>query len=166
LAIRNPKSIIIRTNFSPQDITAIINLHRTLYKNEYGYDKHFGDYVEEGLHEFVNRYNPETDCIWIADDDGKIGGSIVIAGRLDNEAQLRYFILAPEYRGQGIGKKLMQHAIDFCRNKKFKNVYLWTTQELTQAAALYKPSGFVKTQEVKSNNWGKEVVEERYDLSL
>jgi GNAT superfamily N-acetyltransferase len=81
-------------------------------------------------------------------------------------AQLRYFILAPAYRGIGLGKKLMELYMDFLRQAGYQSSYLWTTNELPAAISLYKRYGFVLTDEKPSDAFGKPVIEQRYELLL
>jgi peptidyl-dipeptidase Dcp len=86
--------------------------------------------------------------------------------RENNAAQLRYFVLKPEYRKMGLGKKLMNLFMDFLKSHGYTSAYLWTTNEQKEAAALYKKFGFVKTADMVSTTFGKEVTEQRYDLVL
>ena len=91
---------------------------------------------------------------------------MVIMGRSGVVAQLRYFILHPDYRGLGLGRKLMQLAMDFCKSAGYRSVYLWTASELNTAADLYMQFGFKKTKQIPSNPWGKEVVLDCYDTII
>ena len=86
--------------------------------------------------------------------------------RENNSAQLRYFYIEPEFRGIGLGQKLMQLYIDFLKEKKYKSSYLWTTHELNAAASLYKRYGFQLAEEKESTAFGKKLIEQRYDLIL
>ena len=81
-------------------------------------------------------------------------------------AQLRYFLIEPEYRGIGLGAKLLNLYMDFMRERSYKGSYLWTTHELMTAAALYKRLGYTLTEEKESNSFGKPLTEQRYDLIL
>ena len=81
-------------------------------------------------------------------------------------AQLRYFLIEPEYRGIGLGSKLMDLYMDFLRECGYKRSYLWTTSELHSAISLYKRFGFQLTEEKESTAFGKLVTEQRYDLTL
>ena len=162
----NTDNITIRTEIKPGDLGYITYLHGILYDQEYNYDYNFERYVAMGLNEFLQNYNHQKDRLWVVEDNNKIIGSILIMGRSGAIAQLRYFILIPEFRGIGLGKKLMQLAMDFCKSTGYKSIYLWTTQELHAAAHLYKLYGFKKTKQVPSKNWGKAVIEDCYDTLI
>jgi peptidyl-dipeptidase Dcp len=56
--------------------------------------------------------------------------------------------------------------MEFLRERGYKGSYLWTTHELTVAAALYKRLGYYLTEEKESNSFGKPLTEQRYDLIL
>jgi peptidyl-dipeptidase Dcp len=86
--------------------------------------------------------------------------------RENNSSQLRYFYLDSECRGLGLGNKLMQLLLDFARQCGYNSIYLWTTHELPAAHHLYKKFGFTLTEEKPSADFGKPVVEQRYDLVL
>jgi len=156
----------IRHHIKPGDIGYLTYLHGILYSKEYGYDHTFEAYVASGLAEFVQSFNTDEDRIWLAETNGHIIGSIAIVRQSKADAQLRWFLVHPEYRGLGIGKELLKDALQFCKRHKYKNVFLWTTSELIEASHLYTRFGFSKTEEKTHEIWGKKVTEERYDLHL
>lgn len=157
---------VLRRELKPGDIGYLIYLHGILYSREYGFDRTFEAYVAHGLLQFADSYNPYRDRIWLAEDNGKIIGAVAIVRTSKTEAQLRWYFVHPDYRDQGLGKNLMQEAVNFCIERKYKSIFLWTTSELTAAAHLYAKAGFRKT-EVKSHNvWGKFVTEEKFELHL
>jgi GNAT superfamily N-acetyltransferase len=82
------------------------------------------------------------------------------------EAQLRWLLLDPQVRGQGLGRKLLREALDFCRDAGYSFVFLWTVDTLSIATKLYQSVGFKKTQEVTHEMWVSVVTEARYDLAL
>jgi ribosomal protein S18 acetylase RimI-like enzyme len=155
--------ISIRTDLCPGDIGYITWLHGKLYSKEYNYGIGFESYVAAGLHEFQKQYNPERNRVWVCEDGEEIVGFMLLMDR-GKAAQLRYFILLPEYRGIGLGNKLMSLYVDFMRTCGYTSSYLWTTEELHAAAHLYKKFGFRLTEEKKSTAFGKEVIEQRYDF--
>lgn len=159
------KDIHIRTELQPGDIGYVIYLHGSLYKKEYDYGISFETYVALGLHEFYQQYDPGRDRVWICEHNNRIVGFMLLMHR-GEAAQLRYFLLEPAYRGIGLGKHLMELFIDTMKSFGYKTAYLWTTNELPAAASLYKRHGFVLMEEKPSADFGKDVVEQRYDLVL
>jgi len=155
----------IREGIKPGDIGAIVQLHGTLYAREYGLDHTFEGYVAAAMGEFAVKYNERNDYLGVAEQDLQVLGSIAIVGHEDL-AQLRWFIVHPELRGQGVGKQLLDGAITFCRQRKFTSVFLWTISELNTAARLYKAAGFRLTEQHTHEIWGAVHTEERYDLDL
>ena len=158
--------INIRTSLRPGDIGYVIYLHGFLYSKEYNFGISFESYVALGLHDFCQQYDASKDCVWVCEHEGKIVGFLLLMHRPDNSAQLRYFILSPEYRGIGLGRKLMNLFMDFFHSKGYRSAFLWTTNEQHAAAHLYKSKGFVLTEETNSTAFGKPLKEQRYDLML
>jgi len=101
----------------------------------------FGAIFEAGrladIGAFVERYDAERDGIWLLIDGGRVHGSIVIdaGGGRAGGAQLRWFIVSEELRGQDLGQRLMSVAMDFCRTR-FTTVYLHTLAGLDAARHL------------------------------
>lgn len=158
--------IHIRYNLLPGDVGYLIYLHGQLYAKESGYNLEFEAYVCKTFYEFLPTYNPAKDRIFLAIADNQIVGSVAILGSSRHLAQLRWFLIHPDYRGRGLGKKLLQEAIVFCREKDYQKVYLMTTSMQETAIALYKNAGFRKTGEKYLQLWGQQLYEQRYDMEL
>jgi len=162
----NQKDWHIRSNLRPGDIGYIIYLHGVLYAKEYGWDYTFEGYVAQSLATFALSSDASKDSLWIAEMDGQIVGSIGVVGNSNSEAQLRWLLVHPAQRGSGLGRVLLNKALQFCRDRKFKSVFLWTVSDLKVAAHLYQSAGFRKIEEKTHRIWGKTLTEERYDLFL
>lgn len=161
-----PSNLSIRHELRPGDIGTVIHLHGATYSSEFNYGIAFESYVASGLAEFYRQYDPQLDKIWIVEDDGKMVGFVLLMHRTERTAQLRYYLLLPAYRGMGLGKKLMEDFMQSLDEKGYDHCYLWTTDELPAAASLYKRYGFNLTEEKLSDEFGKRVVEQRYDWYL
>src|SRR5574341_894183 len=92
--------ISIRTELRPGDIGYVIYLHGALYGAEYGYGIQFENYVAKGLCEFYEKYDPVRNRVWICEHNNRIIGFLLLMDR-GQVAQLRYFLIEPEYRGIG-----------------------------------------------------------------
>ncbi len=158
-------TIILRTDLNPEDLNRIIKLHGRVYSLEYGFDHTFEDYVAAPLYEFASSTSPRA-RLWMAELDGRMVGCIAIVSLSADTAQLRWFLIDPDFRGMGLGKRLLQEAVAFCRDHGYKSVILWTVSFLSAAAHLYQEIGFKKREERPGIMWGVEVVEEKYELML
>jgi ribosomal protein S18 acetylase RimI-like enzyme len=159
-----PDSVTIRHYLKPGDLGQVLWLHGDVYSKEYQYGLSFESYVAAGLHEFYSNYRADLDRVWVCEYNETMVGFMLLMHRENKAAQLRYFILKPEFRGIGLGKKMMTQFMDFLKEKNYATAYLWTTHELPAAASLYKRYGFKLTQEKESITFGKPVIEQRYDL--
>lgn len=150
--------ILRLTDYTPGMIGRVTELHGTYYFKHWALGVYFEAKVATELAAFMNRFNPAHDGAWIAKDGEQIVGAIFIDGS-DAEglgARLRWFILAPEAQGRGLGNRLMTEAMTFCREAGFKRVYLTTFKGLDAARHLYDKFGFkVCVEEDGSHLTGK-----------
>jgi GNAT superfamily N-acetyltransferase len=105
-----PQGIAVRTTLVPGDLGAVVRLHGLLYAREHGFDVTFEAYVAGPLAEFVRR-RTDRDRLWIAERGEDIVGSVALGGTSEDEAQLRWFLVDPSARGQGLGTRLLRAAV-------------------------------------------------------
>lgn len=154
------------SGYIPGAIGRIAELHGTYYYKHWGFHLFFESKVAMELSEFLRRFNEAHDGFWVASVGEKIVGAIAIDGINHDRVgtHLRWFIVAPENQGQGIGKTLIGEAIEFCREKKFNRVYLWTFAGLDPARRLYEKFGFKLCEQCEGNQWGRTVTEQKFEL--
>jgi len=155
------------SGYIPGAIGRIAEIHATYYHKHWDFHLFFESKVAIELSEFLRRLNREHDGFWVASVGGKIVGAIAIDG-VNHEskgAHLRWFIVAPENQGQGIGEKLIGEAVEFCRKKKFNRVYLWTFAGLDPARHLYEKFEFKLCEQREGNQWGRTVTEQKFELN-
>ena len=155
----------IRHEFKPGDAGRLIELHGLLYAQEYGFDHTFEAYVAKPLSEFMMSQT-SREKIWLVDSDGVLMGSVAIVEHSEAEAQLRWFLLHPALRGRGLGNRLFEEAVAFCRECGNERVFLWTVGSLQAAARVYQRANFRITEEQTHTIWGCLLTEQRYDLVL
>jgi N-acetylglutamate synthase-like GNAT family acetyltransferase len=158
-------NVSIRNQLKPGDIGYLTYLHGILYANELGWDYTFEAYVAGPLAVFATAYN-DRERIWIVEKDGQIAGSIAIVEASEREAQLRWLLLTPDLRGYGLGRLLVEQALEFCKEQGYSSVFLWTVSLLTVATKLYQSVDFHLTEQKTNTIWGAELTEQRYDLEL
>lgn len=156
---------VIRTSIKPGDTGYIIFLHGKLYAEECGFDHTFEPYVAVPLSEFVKTQGPR-ERIWIVEKKGLVMGSVAVVKYSDEQAQLRWLLLHPDLRKQGIGRKLLEEALGFSRLSGYDFIFLLTLDILTRAASLYSAFGFRVTENKKIRMWGREMTEQKYEMKL
>jgi GNAT superfamily N-acetyltransferase len=160
--------VMISMGYTPGAIGRVVELHARYYHHHWDFGCFFECRVAVDLCDFFERYNDHRDGFWSVAIDGRLEGSIAIDGiHADNQgAHLRWFILSERWHGKGHGKRLIGEAIRFCRKKRYDTVYLWTFAGLDSARTLYEKTGFKLVEQYKGTQWGKEVDEQRFELTL
>lgn len=161
--------IDIRPNgYVPGAIGRITELHATYYKKYWDFDLFFESKVATELSDFLTQFNPVHDGFWLAMTNGKIVGGVAVDGNeaQTNGARLRWFIVAPEYQGRGVGQRLLKEAIAFCRRAEFHRVYLHSFAGLDAARHVYEKFGFALREETQDKSWGRVVTEQTFELLL
>lgn len=154
--------------YYPGVLGEITRLHAVYYHDQWGFDISFEAQEGKELCEFMSRFDREKDGLWTAVVDEKFAGSVAIDGRqAETEgARLRWFIVDPTLQGRGLGKVLVEKAVEFCRLVGHKRIYLWTFQGLEAARHVYESEGFVLSEEQEVEQWGGIIKEQRFDLVL
>ena len=158
--------IHIRTHLQPGDLGYLIYLHGALYHDLCGFDQTFESYVATLFVDFVDSQDHLNHQIWIAEQKGKIVGCIGIMDRENRQAQLRWLLIDPSVRGQGLGARLVDMALAYCQDQDFSRVYLDTVRQLGKAAGLYRSRGFEKINSIPEVRWGQQLFVERYEMQL
>jgi GNAT superfamily N-acetyltransferase len=157
--------ISVRYDLKPGDVGSIVYLHGTLYAREYGFDSSFEPYVAAPLAEFALSRNDRSK-IWIVEQQGGVRGSMAIVECSADSAQLRWLILHPDVRGLGLGKRLVEEGVGFCREKGYSSIFLWTVGHLDAATHIYQSEGFELKEEKSHRIWGVNLTEQKYVLNL
>lgn len=158
----------VRRGYFPGAIGRVVELHAAYYHTHWGFGAFFEAKVASELAEFFGRYDPHRDGFWTASVSGRIEGSITIDGAhaAADGAHLRWFIMSDTLRGKGVGNRLIDAAVDFCRGNRYPRVYLWTFEGLRAARHLYEKVGFQLVEQHPGTQWGTEVAEQRFELRL
>jgi DNA-binding MarR family transcriptional regulator/GNAT superfamily N-acetyltransferase len=150
----------------PGDIGYITYRHGVIYANEYQLDETFEAYVAKYMGEFVGKYDPAKEHLWVVEKGTEIIGSIAIVKVDENIAQLRWLLVEPHERNKGIGNKLMYEALTFCKNRSYQKVILGTFSDLIIARRLYERYGFRLIESKVHSIWGQNLTEEQWELNL
>lgn len=152
--------------FVPSDCQWLVARHQDLYARDEGFDESFGPLVAEILQRFCEDHDPTCEEGWIAHRGAKRLGSIFCVRHGAETAQLRLFLLTPEARGQGLGKRLLRHCMDFARAAGYRDMRLWTHESHEAACALYAAFGWERTSSKPVHSFGQDLIEQSWKVVL
>ena len=152
--------------YYPGVVGKITELHAVYYHQYWGFDVSFETQVGKELSTFISEFDDDRDGLWVATVDGKFAGAVAIDGQhaLTEGARLRWFIVAPELQGAGIGQRIISRAVQFCKNKKYAKVFLWTFEGLDAARRLYERHNFRLSETHEIDQWGQRIKEQKFEL--
>ena len=159
-----PNHLRVRTDLAPADVDAVLRLHVEEYCVGMGFNDGFAEHVEVPLRAWAAARTPR-DRIWLVERDGELVGCVAVVPADDRTAQLRWFVVRPSERGQGVGRWLLAEAVEFARGAGYTSMMLWTVNTLTAAGKLYTDAGFRLVEDVPGG-WKPGMTEQRYELPL
>ena len=98
----------------------------------------------------------------IEDGHGKLLGTYGLFPLNDEQCELRKMYFLPEIRGLGLGKRVLERAVDEARRLGFRAIVLETISVLQRAILLYTRFGFLPTTMEHPNTR----VDQRFILEL
>ena len=146
--LKNGKTVIIRKP-TLDDSQAIINIitaadteTKFLARNPDEFNV-----TEQQEKEFIHNILEDNDQDWfVAEYDGKVVGQCSV-GLIRNTERCCHraevtFVIQKDYCGMGIGGKLMQQCIDWCKHKNVTQIELNVVANNERAITMYESFGF------------------------
>ncbi|WP_299862942.1 GNAT family N-acetyltransferase [uncultured Roseobacter sp.] len=155
------ENVIIR-QFTADDRDWLVDQHGRLYAQTEGFDDSFGLLVGDILDAFIAEHDPELERGWIAEEDGTRLGSIFCVRLSETAAKLRLFLLVPQARGKGLGKRLLETCMGFAKDRGYQGMQLWTHESHKAACALYKAHGWQLESTKPVHSFGQDLVEQSW----
>ncbi len=152
--------------YLPADAAWLEERHATLYARDEGFDDTFGPLVAKILDGFDANHDPAREAGWIAQAKGVRLGSIFCVSAGPISAKLRLFLLVPEARGHGLGRRLLTTCMDFARGAGYLDMQLWTHESHRAACALYAASGWRIIESRPVHSFGVDLVEQHWEVRL
>ena len=158
----------IRRELRPGDLGAIVAHHGRVYAEEYRLDATMEGHVAATVaHAAARGFPGPREAICLVELDGEHVGSLALTDEGDGEAAIRWFLLSPEVRGRGLGRRLLGEMLSRAAESGYTRVFLETFSELEAAAHLYRDHGFELVSADATPRWGRErITYQRYELEL
>ena len=163
----SPDPRILR-ELRPGDLGAIVAHHGRVYGDEYGVDATFEAHVASTVARAVLRGFPSPrETIYLVELDGEHAGSLALTDEGGGLAMLRWFVLDPQLRGSGLGRRLIAELLELAEWIGYERIALETFSELSAAAHLYHSFGFEVVRAETGPRWGRsEITYQRYELTF
>jgi ribosomal protein S18 acetylase RimI-like enzyme len=117
--------------------------------------KAFGASYEQELERSEQEWRDFIGNMWFATVDNRVVGMIGLVrdtgAFASHRAQVISFWVDPVCRGQGIGRKLIEHVQEVARRMGIRKLYLHVTATQDTAIRLYETLGFVKVGHLKDH---------------
>ncbi len=128
-----------------KDMPELVQVYLEGYKGLEEYSYTHPDDVQAYLNWLFRR---DVAGIWVAEEDGKIVGFLAGDGNWFSKREgkvvgaIHELVVLPEYRNKGIGKALVQKALEYFKSRGLDRAELWVGDENKQALEFYKSLGF------------------------
>lgn len=158
----------IRRELLPGDLGEIVALHGRIYSREYGHDETFEAMVAESVVDAAAQGFPgPREGVWIVEEGRELVGSLGLTDEGAGEARVRWFLIEPRLRGQGLGRALLGELLAKVEENGYTRVGLETFSDLQAAARLYREHGLELVWEDTRPRWGRlAVTYQRYERVL
>ncbi len=151
----------------PGDMAWITHRHGELYATQQGWDRSFEALVGQICADFERDFDPVLEHCWIAEMNGQPVGSIAVArSGEEGVAKLRLLLVEEPARGYGLGGRLVDECHRFARAAGYRKMRLWTTDQQKEARHIYQNKGYVLVAEEPVRAFGKDMVNETWELDL
>lgn len=97
---------------------------------------------EQELQELLKRYAPPDGVLILAEVGGKTAGCVAMHKLSDGICEMKRLYVREAFRGQGLGKRLVDAVIDSARTAGYKYTRLDTLSSMEAAQHLYLTLGF------------------------
>jgi len=148
------------------DMGWIVHRQAILYAEEYGWDIGYEGLIAGICGDFIRNFVPGKEFCWVAEQQGRILGSVFLVRQDNKTGKLRLLYVEPSARGSGLGKRLVTACIEGARKAGYSKLVLWTNDVLAAARSIYQRAGFRLVEEERHHSFGKDLVGQNWELDL
>ncbi|XP_035678525.1 uncharacterized protein LOC118417186 [Branchiostoma floridae] len=81
---------------------------------------------------------------WVPVCDGRVAGSVTLLRHSDSVGELCRMRVGREHQRRGVGRRLVEHLEDYCRDDGVKQIVLTTSEYHERAIRLYRRCGYIR----------------------
>jgi ribosomal protein S18 acetylase RimI-like enzyme len=141
---RNPGELELTQVEDSKSIAIVRELFRE-YAAAIGTDLEYQGFSVE-LASLPAPYAPPAGVLLLAQDAARVGGCVAMRKLDGDTCEMKRLYVRREYRGSGLGRKLVEAVIHAARRADYRELRLDTLPTMASAQSLYRRLGFVEIE--------------------
>ncbi len=112
-------------------------------------------YEDPSTDNLYELFHEPNSALFVAELNGALCGCCGIfptEGLPEKCAELVKFYIDKNFRGKGLGKKLMEESIEFAKKSGYESIYIESLPEFSTAVSIYEKQGFVYLEKPLGNS--------------
>ncbi|BCF87257.1 MULTISPECIES: GNAT family N-acetyltransferase [Paraburkholderia] len=144
----------------------LVSRQAQLFAYGHGWDHTFEALLAQQAARFAQGHNTLREICWVAEQDGLIVGSALVAAASDTQASVRMLYVEPDVRRLGIGTQLINECLRFAKRAGYRTLSLESESSLNDARRLVMQAGFTLLSTAPERRFGRDLVIEQWEHGL
>lgn len=144
----------------------LVSRQAQLFAYGHGWDHTFEALLAQQAARFAQGHDTSREICWVAEQDGLIVGSALVAAASDTQASVRMLYVEPDVRRLGIGTQLINECLRFAKRAGYRTLSLESESSLNDARRLVMQAGFTLVSTAPERRFGRDLVIEQWERGL
>ena len=144
--------------YAPGDGNRALSVMKRVYIDEMGWRNTFLREAVTALKDMLLTHDSKRELFLLAESEQAPVGVMFLKRKSARVAFLRWLTVTREVRNRGLGKALLECAVDFSRNAGYDSMQLVTVDSLQYAQEFYRRQGFTETGRRRETVWEMDMV--------
>ncbi len=163
--ILSVKSVKIRP-YKSGDASGVIEIMREVFIDENGWSSLFLQEAIVTMRKMLMTMIPSVELFLVCESEKGLCGAMFLKRADKDTVFIRWLVVKSEFRKRGIGRGMLEMALEFSRGVGYRKVKLNTVGDLHQAMELYRDVGFLETGWEEKSLWKMEMTIHYLEMDL
>jgi DNA-binding MarR family transcriptional regulator/GNAT superfamily N-acetyltransferase len=144
----------------------LVSRQAQLFAYGHGWDHTFEALLAQQAARFAQGHDTLREICWVAEQDGLIVGSALVAAASDTQASVRMLYVEPDVRRLGVGTQLINECVRFAKRAGYRTLSIESESSLDDARRLVTQAGFALVSTAPERRFGRDLVIEQWERAL